>query len=113
VPADPLDMLRAMPKSKGRREAPKGRGPTPRKGEVTAQQRALTSPSARYTKPIPQSAKVSPPWLGPLILGLLVVGVLVIILNYIGLLPGDTSNWYLFLGLGFITAGFLTATAWK
>jgi hypothetical protein len=113
VPLDPLDMLRAMPKSKGRRDAPSRRGPTPRKGEVTAQQRALASPSARYTPPIPQSAKTSPPWFGPLILGLLVVGVLIIITNYIGILPGETSNWYLFLGLGFITAGFLTATGWR
>jgi len=109
-----MDMLRAMPKSKGRRDdATTRKGPTPRKGEVTAQQRALASPSARYTPPIPQSAKTSPPWLGPLILGLLIAGVLVIITNYIGLLPGDTSNWYLFLGLGLITAGFLTATSWR
>ena len=102
-----------MPKSKGRRvEAPR-RGPTPRKGETTVQQRALQSPSARYTKPIPQSQKVSPRWMGPLILGLLLAGVLIIISNYVGLLPGDASNGYLFLGLGLITAGFLVATNWR
>jgi hypothetical protein len=42
--------------------------------------------------------------------GFLGVGVLVIVLNYVGLLPGDTKNSYLLIGLGLITAGFVTAT---
>ena len=41
---------------------------------------------------------------------LLGLGVLVIILNYLNLLPGDADNKYLLLGLAFITAGFVTAT---
>ena len=40
-------------------------------------------------------------------------GVLIIVLNYLGLLPGEASNGYLFLGLGFITAGFLLATQYR
>ena len=46
-------------------------------------------------------------------LSLLVVGMLVIICNYLGLLPGEASNGYLFLGLGFITVGFLVATQYR
>jgi hypothetical protein len=42
---------------------------------------------------------------------LLCLGVLVIILNYVNMLPGDkASNGYLLLGLGFITSGFVVAT---
>jgi hypothetical protein len=66
--------------------------------------------SGRYTPPIPREEKVSPMWVPILMFALLGVGVLVIVLNYVGLLPGDTSNGYLLLGLGFITAGFIVAT---
>ena len=41
------------------------------------------------------------------------LGVLIIVLNYLGLLPGGAGNGYLFLGLGFITAGFLLATQYR
>ena len=41
---------------------------------------------------------------------LLVLGTLVIIANYLGLLPGEQQNRYLLLGLGLITAGFVLAT---
>ena len=41
----------------------------------------------------------------------LLLGVAIVILNYLPhVLPGGTSNWYLLLGLGLITAGFVTAT---
>jgi hypothetical protein len=66
--------------------------------------------SGRYTPPIPREQKVSPIWVPILMFSLLGIGVVVIVLNYVGLLPGDTSNGYLLLGLGFITAGFITAT---
>lgn len=41
----------------------------------------------------------------------LIVGMLIIILNYVNVLPGsDPSNVYLMVGLGLITVGFITAT---
>lgn len=43
---------------------------------------------------------------------LLGLGVLTIVCNYMNLLPGEANNWYLLLGLGFITAGFFTATSY-
>lgn len=40
-------------------------------------------------------------------------GLLVIILNYLDLLPGDFENRYLFLGLGLVTAGFVMTTRYR
>lgn len=66
--------------------------------------------SGRYTPPIPREQRISPTWVPVLMFVLLGLGVLVIILNYVNLLPGDADNKYLLLGLAFITAGFVTAT---
>ena len=66
--------------------------------------------SGRYTPPIPREQKVSPPWVPIVMFGCLGLGVLVIVLNYVNLLPGDASNGYLLIGLGLITVGFITAT---
>ena len=49
-------------------------------------------------------------WVPILMFTLLGLGVVTIVLNYVNLLPGDASNGYLLLGLGFITGGFITAT---
>ena len=78
---------------------------TPKGGRATPKQ-----PSGRYTAPVPKDVKVSPVWVPVLLLGLLIAGMLVILLNYLGELPGGASNGYLLLGLGLITAGFITAT---
>ena len=75
--------------------------------------RTTPAPSGRYTPPIPKSQKTSPKWLGILMLALLLTGMLVIVSNYLGLLPGEANNGYLFVGLGFITAGFLVATRYR
>jgi hypothetical protein len=66
--------------------------------------------SSRYTPPVPKMQKVSPRWVPVLMFTLLGVGALMIFLNYLGLLPGATSNWYLLAGLGFILGGIITAT---
>ncbi|CAN5468587.1 hypothetical protein BH18ACT1_BH18ACT1_04010 [soil metagenome] len=47
---------------------------------------------------------------------LLLAGALVIVLNYLGVLPtesGEASNWWLLAGLGLISAGFVTATQYR
>ena len=71
------------------------------------------SKRSRYTPPPPKKAPPSPPWVPVLMFTGFGLGVLIIILNYLNLLPGDASNGYLFLGLGFITAGFLLATQYR
>ena len=84
---------------------------TPKKAVGTPTHTPTSSTSTgRYTPPIPREMKVSPPWVPVLMFLLLGLGVAVIVLNYLGVLPGDTKNWYLVLGLGLITAGFITAT---
>ncbi len=67
-----------------------------------------------YAAPPPKRRpKASPRWYGFLVLGLMVVGVAMIVLNYMGLMPGDTRQLWLWLGLGFIAAGFVAATQWR
>jgi predicted lipid-binding transport protein (Tim44 family) len=98
--------------------AKQGPGGATRKGRSTgrATTRAVahpTAPSGRYTPPIPRDKKVSPVWMGPLILGLLILGALMIVLNYFNVLPGAPTNWYLLGGIGLIAAGFITATQYR
>ena len=65
---------------------------------------------SRYTPPIPQQYKVSPRWVPILMFTLLGLGMVIIFVNYLGLLPGGTDNKYLLLGLGGILGGIITAT---
>jgi len=77
-----------MPVSKGRKKANKR--PTP----------PSHKPTAVDTK------GPSPMWYVVLMFGLMAVGILVILLNYVQVLPGSTSNSYLYAGLGMIGVGF-------
>lgn len=45
-------------------------------------------------------------WYVVTMFGLMVIGILVILANYVSLLPGGTSNLYLVLGLAGIAIGF-------
>jgi hypothetical protein len=69
--------------------------------------------SGRYTPPVPRAKKVSPRWVPVIMLTSLVLGVIVVVINYLGVLPGGASNWYLLLGLGLIAAGFVIATQYR
>jgi len=101
------------PPGKGARKP--GPGSRPTTGRVTPKGGHQVTPtlSGRYTPPIPREVKVSPKWVPVLMFVLLIVGMLVIITNYLEVLPGDAKNTYLFLGLGMITAGFITATKYR
>lgn len=93
------------PSSKGaRRSAPAAR---PTTGGLTPKG------SNRYTPPVPKEMKVSSRWVPALMFTLLVLGMVVIVANYLEVLPGEAKNTYLFLGLGLITAGFITATRYR
>ncbi|MEC7924324.1 MAG: cell division protein CrgA [Actinomycetota bacterium] len=56
------------------------------------------------------SKKISARWVAPTMFSLLGLGTLMIIVNYVDLLPGGTNNWYLLGGLGMVLAGIITAT---
>jgi hypothetical protein len=87
-------------KVQGGRTTPKG-GP---------QRAPRPEASRRYTPPVPHSQKVSPAWVPVLMFGLLAIGLIVIFCNYLGVLPGDTKNSYLLIGLASILGGIITAT---
>lgn len=74
-----------MPKSKGRRK-PK---------------RVINTP------PPPKEVKVSPTWYVVLMTVLMALGVLVIILNYIDLVPFDDAINWLYMGLLMIAVGMV------
>ncbi|MFN2589594.1 MAG: cell division protein CrgA [Actinomycetota bacterium] len=89
--------------------------------------RSRPQPKRRYGGPAVQrksKRRSSPRWFGGLILGLMFSGVIVIVLNYMDLMPGFTfpffdwvvsdvtNNFYLLGGLGLIATGFLLATQW-
>lgn len=76
-----------MPVSKGRKKA-KRRPPPPPKPD-----------------PIKEKGP-SPTWYIALMFGLMALGMLIILANYINLLPGGTSNTYLLIGLAGIAVGF-------
>ena len=78
-----------MPVSKGRKKAKKR--PTP------PSKPAVTEEKQRGASPI---------WYVGVMFGLMVVGIIVILLNYIDVMPGGTSNLWLLLGLGGIGVGF-------
>ena len=98
----------------GGRVTPKG-GASAAKSSASGNPKATssrTTPSAtsRYTPPVPSEYKVSPRW-GPILMfSLLGAGMVMIFCNYLGLVPGGTSNWYLLGGLGLILSGIITAT---
>lgn len=72
------------------------------------------SRSKRRTYQPPPKAKPpsSPEWVPALVFVLLIGGAIVIIGNYVGLFPGDTSNWRLWYGLGLVSASLVVATQW-
>ena len=111
MPAVALASVRAMASTakqgpgkaqkKGGRVTPSSKGGSTQPGSVQ---------SNRYTPPIDRSQKVSPRWFGILIIAMFALGVLIVILNYAGLLPGGVNNAWLIAAIGAIFVGLLLAT---
>lgn len=70
----------------------------------------LADASSRYTPPTLREQRVSPKWVPVLMFSLLGVGAIVILLYYLGFVPGGRNNWYLFSGLLAVLGGLYTAT---
>ena len=83
---------------------------TEKRGRTTP--RGATA-SGRYTPPIPREVKVSARWVPIVMFTFLILGMVIIVTNYLEVLPGGASNGYLLAGLGLITAGFITATRYR
>jgi hypothetical protein len=117
-----------MPRLPGRRREPEP-APTPARSTAASRRTApgRTTPkgtapgrpapsTGRYTPPTPKLDAPSPMWVPILMFSLLVAGAVMIVLNYLGLLPtesGEASNWWLLGGLGLISLGFVTATQYR
>ena len=72
------------------------------------------SKRSRYTPPPPKKAAPSKLWVPVGIAVLMAAWLIVIIGNYLNLLPGsETENRYLLLGIVLISAGFLLATNYR
>ena len=71
------------------------------------------SSGGRYTPPIPKAVKVSPPWVPVVMFVLLGLGCAMIMLNYLEVLPGAASNWYLVGGLALMLGGIATSTQYR
>jgi len=107
---------RKVPGSTGR-VTPKGGVQRIRQTD-TIDSTARTRPGAstRYTPPSPQKLGAGPSGrvIPVAVFGLLGTGLLMIIINYLGvLLPGATSNWYILGGLVLILSGIMVATQWR
>jgi hypothetical protein len=69
------------------------------------------SKRSRYTPPPPKKKARSPLWVPATMFTMLMTGVIVIVLNYLQLLPGGSAeNRYLFVGLGLFTGGAILST---
>ena len=96
---------------KGRSGGRTTKAPSPGSGGVGRYTSA--EQSGRYTRPVPKNIRRSASWFGPLILFLMVFGVLTILLNYLTVLPGSVSVWYLAGGLVIILISFMMATRYR
>ena len=77
----------------------------------TKRRKAAPVKPSRYTPPKPKTAKRSPLWVPATMFTALGAGMVVILGNYLQLLPGGTvRNGYLFLGLGLLVSGFVLST---
>ena len=70
------------------------------------------SKRVRRQPPPKPKPKKSPPWVGATFFVFLLAGATVIIVNYMNVFEGGTSNARLFYGLGLISASFIVATRW-
>jgi hypothetical protein len=72
------------------------------------------SKRSRYTPPPPKKAPPSKLWVPTAAVALLATGLVVVVTNYLNLLPGvETENRYLLLGILLISLGFLALTGWR
>jgi hypothetical protein len=69
---------------------------------------------SRYTPPTPKAKKTSPLWVPATMFTCLLLGLLVIVGNYLELLPGgQAQNSSLFIGLGLMVVGFGLSTQYR
>ncbi|HXW79796.1 MAG TPA: cell division protein CrgA [Acidimicrobiales bacterium] len=83
------------------------------KADARRQGANMPTVSGRYTAPLPMEYRHSSWWVPAFMLTFFGAGILMIVLNYISLLPAAPSNWYLLGGLGLIVCGFAISTQYR
>jgi hypothetical protein len=66
----------------------------------------VVAPPAKEREP-------SPRWYAAVMFSLIAAGVLVIVINYLGLLPGGHNHNYIYLGAGGVAAGLVMALHYR
>ena len=82
-----------MPKSKGR--------------NTKSKKRPYVPPPPPKKEP---KRRESPKWYGVIVVGMMILGVIMIVLNYMNLMFGPYNPIWLFAGFGVIGLGFVLAT---
>jgi hypothetical protein len=82
-------------------------------GRVTPSKRSQEPGGGRYTPPVPRTVKRSPRWYPWALLGLLVLGIAAIILNYTYVLPASPDAGYLVGGILAILVAALMSTRYR
>ena len=80
--------------------------PKPNGRRRPARNRTVAAPPSKEYQP-------SPRWYAPLMFSMMAAGVVVIMLNYMGILPGGHQHNFLFIGMGSIAVGFLMALRYR
>jgi hypothetical protein len=93
----------------GGRVTPKGTRPAGHSRPVGA----TAAASSRYTPPTPRASKITPQWVKVAFPVLLATGVLGVFLNYLSVLPGAPSYWWLVASLLSILLSILSATQFR
>ena len=72
-----------------------------------------TTRSGRYTPPVVSAQKEARLWVPAVMFTMFGLAIVVVFLNYVGLLPGAPTVWYK-LGSGALTiGGLIAATQWR
>jgi hypothetical protein len=117
--ADPTDSTNSTDSTSGATGAmgpPKAAGKPKDGAQVTSRRITPAKGSAPASGRSTRTHRPSPPWVPVLMFALWGLGLLVIILNYMQILPGaeDGGNgWYLVAGLGSILGGIIVATQYR
>jgi hypothetical protein len=83
----------------------------PKSTKATAKPKPKPKAPGRYTPPAPKKAPGSKLWVPATMFTMLALGMIVIIGNYLQMLPGgEAQNSYLFVGLGLFVGGAILST---
>ena len=110
---------RVTPKGTKPGGLPTAGAPAPRRkahsSSDTEHEHHATEASSRYTPKVHKYEKESPRWLPVLMIGLLAIGGILIMLKYLGWVPGgqDGSQLWIVAGLVCVLGGLFTATRWR